>query len=192
MKDNIWKRTTMVFGLSGGVEKRRGTGRLQGVYGLEAGFFISSSRDRFTYANALNASPLTPVEVDPKTDAMFSSALGYANNIDTVPRIQEVKGAARVVDRKNGLAFSIGARAFVGAEFFFLPKMSVGGEFGWGLGFTTTGRSETTYEAQGTLSSDGVRQATIDGGVENVFSFDTDNNNQVGGLSASLKLNLYF
>jgi hypothetical protein len=192
MKENVWQRNSMVFGLSGGVEKRRGSGRLIGIYGIEGGFFISSSRDKFNYANALNASPLTPVEVDPQSDAMFNARLGAANNIDTVPKIVEVKGPARVVDRKNGLAFSIGARAFIGAEFFFMPKMSIGGEFGWGLGFTTTGRSETTYESLGNTSNAGVRQTTIDGGVENLFSFDTDNNNQVGGLSASLRLNLYF
>ena len=192
MKENTWKRNTTLFGLTGGIEKRRGTGRLVGIYGIEGGFFIASSNDKFMYANALNSSPLTPVVVDPAGDAMYSSIFGSANNIDTVPKIQDVKGPARVVNRSNGLAFTIGARAFIGAEFFFLPKMSLGGEFGWGLGFTTTGRSETVYEAQGTLSSAGVRQSTIDGPVETNFSFGTDKNGQLGGLSTTLRLNLYF
>ena len=191
-KENIWVRNTAVFGLTGGIEKRRGTGRLVGIYGIEGGFFIASSNDKFTYANPLNSSPLSPIIVDPAEDAMFNSSLGAANNIDTVPQIQDVKGSARIVTRNNGLAFSIGARAFIGAEFFFLPKMSLGGEFGWGMGFTTTGRSETIYESQGQSSSAGVKQTTIDGNVENTFSVDTDNSNHVGGLSASLRLNLYF
>ena len=192
MKENVWKRTSTIVGLSAGLEKRRGKTRLQGIYGFEGAIYFSGSTDKFTYANALNPSPLNPVTVDARDDAMYSQQLGNANNVDTVPRIQAVKGFARVTERKNGLAFSIGVRGFIGAEYFFLPKMSVGGEFGWGLGFTTTGRSETTYESEGQSSTQGIKQTTFDGNTESVFSFDTDNNNAVGGMSASLRLNLYF
>src|SRR4051812_35434665 len=40
-KQNTWKRTSTAWGLSFGVEKRRGATRLQGIYGAEAGIFIT-------------------------------------------------------------------------------------------------------------------------------------------------------
>jgi hypothetical protein len=198
MKQNSWNRTSFGTGISAGIEKRRGKTRVQGLYGVEGGFSIGFTRDNFSYGNALNASPLSPVDVDDKDDAMSSSSLGNANNIDTVPAIQNVLSHhARVVERKSGLAFTIGARAFLGAEFFFLPKMSVGGEFGWGLAYTLQARSETTYESVGQSNVPGatvpvVRRTIVDGAGKESFSMDADNGNLFGGPSASLRINLYF
>lgn len=198
MKENEWKRFATAVGLSAGIEKRRGSGRLQGLYGVEFAFYLSSSTDKFSYGNALNASSLSPINVDESADAMSSTALGNANNIDTLPAIQNaISNSARVLERKNGLSFSIGARTFVGAEYFVLPKMSVGCEFGWGLGYTKTGRSETILESIGSGNTSGnalqsVKRTTIDGGSSGHLRLDTDNSSILGGISASLRLNLYF
>ena len=199
MKENKWNRFSTAVGLSFGIEKRRGNTRLQGIYGIEAGFYISSSKDKFTYGNALNPSQLVaPTVNDISDDAMTSSVLGNANNIDTVPNVQNtLNNSARVVNRKNGITLSIGARAFIGAEYFLLPKISLGGEFGWGLGFSMSGRSETTLESLGVGNTSGnanpiVGQTIIDGNASNHFRFDTDNASLLGGISASLRLNLYF
>ncbi len=198
MKENEWKRFATAVGLSAGFEKRRGTGRLQGLYGVEFAFYLSSSTDKFSYGNALNASSLSPILVDKTADAMSSAALGRANNIDSVPAIQNaLSNSARVLERKNGMAFSIGARTFIGAEYFVLPKMSVGCEFGWGLGYTRTGRSETTLESIGSGNTSGnalqsVKRTTIDGGASSNLRLDTDNSSILGGISTSLRLNLYF
>jgi hypothetical protein len=197
MKENIWKRSSVAFGLSIGIEKRRGQTRLQGIYGAEAGLYISTTTDKFTYGNKLNASSSPQLVVNLNEDAMSSPVFGSALNIDSLPSIQGVQGPARVLQRKNGIAFSLGARAFIGAEFFILPKMSVGGEFGWGFAFSTTGRSETKLESIGASNVSGstgaaVRNTTIDGGATNHIGLDTDNTNLIGGLSASLRLNLYF
>jgi hypothetical protein len=196
MKRNQWKRTAAIFGLSGGIEKRRGSTRLQGFYGAEAGFYLSAMRDKFTYGNALNASSLNPLYVT-EEDELISPVLGNANNVDTVPAIQGVIGNARVIERKSGLAFSIGGRMFIGAEYFFLPKMSIGGEFGWGIGVTTSGRTETTLESIGASNIQGnttsaVKRTTIDGDQHSTLRIDNDNMNTIGGLSASLRLSLYF
>lgn len=197
MKENVWNRSSTAFGITAGIEKRRGTTRLQGIYGAEAGIFISSTRDKFTYGNKLNATSSPQQVVDPVGDAMSSPFFGNANNIDTVPQIQGVQGPARITDRKNGIAFALGARVFMGAEYFVLPKMSLGGEFGWGFAVSTTGRSETKLESIGQSNIQGstgasVRNTTIDGGVSRHFGLDTDNTNLIGGLSATLRLNLYF
>jgi hypothetical protein len=198
-KENKWQKFTNTVGLSFGMEKRRGSTRLQGVYGAEAGFYFSSSRDIFTYGNKLNPlSTSAPVTVDPTGDAMSSPVFGKAANIDTVPRIQGVIGAARATDRKNGVSFSVGARAFIGAEYFVLPKLSIGGEFGWGFAFSMSGRSKTTWESTGQSQNTGststqtVKKTTIDGSQSSSFKMDNDNSSVIGGASASLRLLLYF
>ncbi|PBQ30372.1 hypothetical protein CNR22_00870 [Sphingobacteriaceae bacterium] len=196
-KENSWRRASTSIGLSFGIEKRRGATRLQGVYGVEGGVYLSTTNDKFTYGNKLNVSSSPQLVIDPAGDAMSSPIFGNANNVDTVPRIQGVQGSARVTERKNGLALTIGARVFVGAEYFVLPKMSIGGEFGWGAAFSTSGRSETKLESIGQSNIQGstgasVKSTTIDGGASNHVGIDTDNTNLLGGLSASLRLNLYF
>ncbi|WP_317896709.1 hypothetical protein [Aurantibacillus circumpalustris] len=196
-KENIWSKTATAIGLNFGIEKRRGSTRLQGIYGGEIGLYISSSKDKFTYGNKLNTSSSPQIVVDPSADAMSSPIFGAARNIDTLGLIQGVKGSARIVERKNGLALTIGVRVFMGAEYFVLPKMSIGGEFGWGLSASTTGRSETKLESMGQSNVSGstgvsINNTTIDGGTTNHFGLDTDNTNLLGGLSASLRINLYF
>ncbi len=197
MKENTWKRTSSAIGLTFGIEKRRGVTRLQGIYGIEGGLYISGTKDKFSYGNKLNATSSPQMVVDPKGDAMKSPYFGNANNIDTLPMIQGVQGPARITQRKNGISLSLGARVFMGAEFFVLPKMSLGGEFGWGFGVSTAGRSETKLESIGQSNVQGqtgasVKITTIDGGTTNRVGLDTDNANLIGGLSASLRLNLYF
>ncbi|MFM9028918.1 MAG: hypothetical protein ACKOQ6_13150, partial [Bacteroidota bacterium] len=86
----------------------------------------------------------------------------------------EVLGAISIED-KSGSTFGLGIRGFIGAEYFFAPKMSFGGEFGWGLGITSTSETETTVNGT----------STKDGGSSG-FGIDTDN---AGG---SISLNLYF
>ena len=53
------------------------------------------------------------------------------------------------MESKSGRSFGVGLRAFVGCEFFIAPKISLGAEFGWGLGFQTMGASVTTTESVG-------------------------------------------
>jgi hypothetical protein len=194
-KENTWMRNSAVVALSGGIEKRRGKTRLQGLYGIEGNLFLSFSNDKFTYGNKLNPSNATPVNVT-TGDAMSSTSLGNAANVDSVPQIQGVLGYARVTTRRSGLTLGIGARAFIGAEYFFAPKVSIGGEFGWGIGFANTGRSETVYESigQSAVSSSGptVKQTTIDGSPTSFFFLDNDNGAVFGGASASLRLMVHF
>lgn len=80
---------------------------------------------------------------------------------------------------KAGSTFSFEVRGFVGAEYFFAPKMSLSGEFGWGLGLSSTGASESTTTVGGTST-------TTKGGKSSSFGVDTDN---AGG---AINLNFYF
>src|SRR4030095_3666410 len=55
-----------------------------------------------------------------------------------------------ILEAKDGSGFSLGVRGFVGAEYFFAPKISISGEFGWGIAFSSVGEGESTFEGGGT------------------------------------------
>jgi hypothetical protein len=192
--ENSWRRSNNALGLSAGIEKRKGKTRLQGIYGGEVGIYISSSKDKFTYGNVLIPTGSRPVFVDSLADAMSSPTLGNANNVSTKPPIQGVGSAgARITERKNGTTFSFGIRGFIGVEYFVLPKISVGGEFGWGLGFTRQGKSTTIWESTSSSAANTTPlTTTIEGARQGSFKLDTDNTNSVWGPSGTLRLNFYF
>jgi hypothetical protein len=83
------------------------------------------------------------------------------------------------VEAKAGSTFNLGVRGFVGVEYFFAPKMSLSGEFGWGLGIESVKGTETTVTIGSTSS-------TETGGKSSSFGLDTDN------AGAAINLNFYF
>jgi hypothetical protein len=87
----------------------------------------------------------------------------------------------QITEEKAGSTFGLGVRAFVGAEYFVLPKISIGGEFGWGLGFSSTGASETTIQGA----------AAVTGGKSSSFGLDTDNN-AFGVAPAAVLVHFHF
>lgn len=112
-----------------------------------------------------------------KTTTTYGNAISVDN---PVTRTKEVK---------LGSTFGLGLRGFIGAEYFILPKMSIGGEFGWGLAFNTTGEGETTTE-----SWDGTAVVTTltKTGKNSSFGFDTDNMNSVFGPAGTIRFGLHF
>ena len=180
---DVIKTTNSNFGLALwlGKEWRRGSTRLQGVYGAEVGLGYSSSKTTIDYG--------------------IDAALMYRDLDNPL--------MARTTEIKNGSAFMLGARAFLGVEYFILPKISLGAEYGWGLALTSVGESsetvETTTEHEGgyavwNLINDNHSNAqdtqntpdtyttdseTIDGGSSGNFSIG----NQLRG---SIAVNLYF
>jgi hypothetical protein len=162
------------IGLAGGLEFRKGTGRLIGFYGAELGIAFGSSKEAYTYGNAIVAADGT---IPATTDFGFNLVDDTYNN------------DARVTESKSGSMFGVGVRGFIGAEYFILPKMSIGGEFGWGLGLMSMGASSRTTE-----STDGttIGQQTIEGTKTSSFALDTDFNNSVFGPAGSLRLTFHF
>ncbi len=189
MVENSWKRSNTNIGLSVGMEKRRGKTRLQGYYGAELGINFSSSKDKYTYGNALNPTGTQPVLVDAE-DNMNGNVVTLTGG-----EIPGIIGSARVTERKYGSIFSFGVRAFIGVEYFILPKISMGGEFGWGVGLASGGKTSTTYESIGNTGGGGndqVGSTTIEGAKQGNFHLDTDNTNSIFGPSASIRLNFHF
>lgn len=172
MVEDTWKAGSMNIGLSGGIEYRKGSGRLVGFYGGELGIMLSSSSESYTYGNAMT------------TTGASSTDFG-TGNLNGDP----VYGNGRLISAKSGSTFGLGLRGFIGAEYFVLPKMSIGGEFGWGLAFVSNGASTETWE-----STNGTQIATIEhtGSKTSSFGFDTDNNNSVFGPAGSLRLTFHF
>ncbi len=125
-----WQKvTSTTVVIAPGWEKRRGSTRLQGVYGGELVIGYSSNHYVYQYGN-----PMTADFTEPETH-------------DFGDNIVATDGSARLTDNKTGSNFLVGARGFIGVEYFFAPKMSIGGEFGYMVAFRQMGRGLATVES---------------------------------------------
>jgi hypothetical protein len=180
MKEDVMKSSSSFIGLGAGLEYRRGKTRLQGFYGAEAFLWTSASSSKYTYGNALSST----VTVNGGTTTNFG-----ANTLNDT-----YGNSARSITNKSGRTIGIGVRGFVGAEYFIIPKLSVGGEFGWGVGFSTTGASSNEIES---VNGATPGKQTLEGTSSNQLILDTDRNAFGTGAtqfapSASLRLNFHF
>jgi hypothetical protein len=126
--------------LGGGMELRRGHGKLQGYYGGEALITLGGSSTSNTWGLDLS---------------------------DTNP-------FSRTVSTKSAGTFGFTLRGFVGVEYFIMPKISIGAEYGWGLGFMSMGEGSATTEYWDMVDSQVVSTTTTTGG-SSAFGFDNDN-----------------
>ncbi len=173
--EDTYKMGNTNIGLAVGMEKRRGFGRLQGFYGAELGFSIASTKETYTYGNAIVAAD--------------NNVAGITSNFGANMVVDSYGFDARVLENKSGTTFGFGLRGFIGAEYFVLPRLAVGGEFGWGLGFSSTGAGTMSTE-----STDGVAIGTQDIETTKMSSFgiDSDDINGVFGPAANLRITLHF
>jgi hypothetical protein len=180
---NEYQHSRFNLGLSGGVEWRKGKGRLQGFWGGELGFGVSTENWNFTYGNGLDPNATTPVFIDATADDLG------VNNITT----DTYGNVARVIDKSNPTTFRFGIRGFIGAEYFFLPKMSVGGEFGWGIALVSASK---TIQKTESIEFDGtnyiVGEQTTEEAGNTGFAIDTDNINSLFGPAATLRMTFHF
>ena len=91
--------------------------------------------------------------------------------------------ATRLKSEKPGNTFGFTIRGFVGIEYFFAPKVSLGAEFGWGPGFFSTGQGETQSES---WNGSGSEVKITNTGKSSEFSMDNDNS------SGAINLSFYF
>jgi len=187
VEDKLSVGNTMI-GLSVGLEKRRGKTRLQGFYGADVLLTLSSAKEKYTYGNALSSTVgVTGNTTDFTTDPNNTGITG--DNLTTPSPY-----GGRVTERKSGMTFNFGVRGFIGAEYFLFPKISIGGEFGWGIGFAMQGKSKVTSE---NVNGGSVGSTEIEGGKSSKFMVGTDRNafgtaaNQFGP-TGTLRLNLHF
>lgn len=113
--------STSGFWLGGGFEFRDTLyERLQGYGGMLAVFGMSGSSSNTQYGWAYD------------TDAADFGVIG--------------EGTTRPLKTDSGLTSWFSARAFVGVEFFVLPQVSLGAEYGLSMTFASKGRGMTTTE----------------------------------------------
>lgn len=106
-----------------------------------------------------------------KTTHEFDAALSNTNP------------ATRVTEVKAGSTFGLGLGVFGGVEWFAAPKLSISGEYTWGLMLSSTGAGSTTVES---WNGSGVTSTTTETGKSSSFGLDT------GVSGVSLGLNFYF
>lgn len=157
--EDVRKSSYNAIALGAGMEWRRGKTRLQGFYGGEALISFMGGKTTYEYGNALSS-----------TNTVNSSQFGQNSGL---------------LEDKQGSTFGIGLRGFIGAEYFIFPKMSIGGEFGWGLTISSTGEGEATSEAYDSANNSVTTTTTATAGGSN-FALDTDN---MGGM---ITLGLHF
>jgi len=145
--------------LSLGHEHRRGTGRVQGYAGLEGILSLGTSSSKNEYGNSL----LDANDADPTV-------------------------TSRILEQNGSFSFGIGGRAFMGVEFFFAPKLSIGAEYGLGLMYNSVAAGDRTEERITTSNgSTTVEEVTIDPEDRNrSFGLATDVNN------GSVRLTFHF
>jgi len=160
------KVSSTFIGIGAGMEKRRGNSRLQGVYGAEAFIWFSGQNRTYEYGNELTATNTTNSNA---FDPIFDG----------------------VTESNSGSTFGIQLRGFLGAEYFILPKISLGAEYGWGLAFSSAGDGETTSEFH---DGTGVQSETTASAGGSSVSLDTDINNAIaaGGVLGAFSLKALF
>jgi len=158
------------YTVSLGLEKRRGTKRLQGIFAAEV-FMGNLGGNKFDYEYGNLFSKVNPAP----TTTNFGQATG-----SPVPA-----WGYRLVSEKTSSVFTTGARLDIGIEYFFATKMSIGGEFNWGFQYQSTSKETSTWEYYNTVL-DEIGSETIESKNNKAFNLGPSN------LGGNLSLNFYF
>ena len=167
-----YNKNTANYLLGIGLEKRKGNTRLQGIYGAEFFMGYLSENRTYTYGNDINLDFTSP------------NSYNFGNNINTLNGVNY----SRAVEQNSGSSFYLGARGYIGAEYFFAPKMSIGLEVGYSLAVATTSEARRVDE---TFSISELKEVQVETklGRNNglsTYGLSLDNAN------AGLNLFLYF
>ena len=163
------KSSSSFIAIGGGMEWRRGKGRLQGFYGGELLFMLSTAKTIYTYGNTYSPAG---------TPAVSSQVHGVDGTTDA-------KGSI------SGSTIGFQLRGFVGCEYFIAPKISIGAEYGWGLGLSSQGAGSSTSQqvsSGGTSMEDVVTETAGSNGF--ALGADINGGNQLG--TASLVATFHF
>ena len=158
---DVRRNSNQMYRLGAGYEMRTGKGRVQGIFGADAMFAWSRNTASYEYGNVfgmLNQAPTTTTNF---------------NTGSAAPR------GERLVSQEGGATFGVGLRPYVGVEYFFAPKISIGAEFGLNMMYNTTGESRTVFEYFDPNTGDmGTVRKSIDYNAgRNSLNFTTDNFN---------------
>jgi len=116
------------YGIGVGLQKYRGYGRLRGTYGGQISYYRSTTTADYTWGNQMNGLNSAP------------SSTNWNNFRNTY------NPASRMVKGTMGAINSFAVTALAGVEYFFLPKICIGGEVGLSFVYSKQGQSNFTYE----------------------------------------------
>lgn len=142
------------IGVGGDYLMYRGKGRVQGYFGGGAFINYNSWRDKYTYGNAMTTEFNSPTWFD----------FGPAN--------AQVTGSERPLESYSNNDLGITLRGVIGVEYFFAPKISVGGEMGLGINASRDGSYTTVERWTGTDREVETTKNAHDGfvGIDNFTS----------------------
>jgi hypothetical protein len=104
---------------------------------------------------------------------MFASGSTTTNTYAQAVDASHMPSPYRTTEASGGSTFGFGINGFIGAEYFFAPKMSISAEYGWGISISSTGESETTVEGWNPTLNSGngaVETITSKGSSSSAFS----------------------
>jgi len=169
-----WRKTnTQTIVVAVGYEKRRGKGRVQGVYGAELVFGYSGLKQVYQYGNSISQDFNAPI-----TNNFGSNILAGS----------PVAASQRKVEEKFGTSIYGGVRGFLGVEYFIGPKISLGAEFGYSIAVRDTGRGLITSERWNPITNS-VLQTKTDQNNNGYFTFL---GTSLDNLNGSINLLFYF
>lgn len=116
------------YGIGVGIEMRRGSNRLQGIYGVDLNLFYDNRKYDFTYGNPMSADNPTPTTND----------FGF--------NLINPGTWSRILKQYNGEQYGINLMPFVGFEYFIAPKISIGANTGIGISYYFDGQQKYSYE----------------------------------------------
>jgi hypothetical protein len=154
--------------VGGGMELRRGYRRLQGYIGGEAALGLENSASGTTY--------------------------GVPYDDDLVDAGEIGDGSSRPLTESSGTAWIFGARGFAGVEYFVLPKISLGMEYGFGLHAVAQGRGSAVNEVWDGEEEEAFNETSPGSGNGRHLGLDVDNgiNDTFDGDTGALTLNFHF
>lgn len=163
-----WTETSTFVRLGGGIEFRKGEGRLIGIYGGEVSFLYGTASTDYDYGNPITAGNQTPTT---------TPGMG----------LTQVNGGRfeRLVEEQNNRQIGAGLNGFAGIEYFVAPKISVSAEFTLGVDFIKDYREQDVYQYWDSGSNSvETRRSVFEGGNSlTVFT---------GNYGGSINLMFYF
>lgn len=157
--------------LMAGIEKRAGKERLQGIYGAGLLVAATTATDKYTYGNAITDINQAPSESN--GGSLPAPLTGFAYN-------------RLLKDYNLGATWHAGIVTFVGVEYFFMPKMSIGGE----VNFTAL----ASFDKAQYQELEGF--STVDVSRREWTELVSPSSNQItigtGNIGANVTLNFYF
>lgn len=135
--------SNMNFDVGIGLEKRRGRTRLQGLYGVEGILSVTKGVEatpnyRYKYANEFSSTNPTP------TTNLFGAT------------------GTRDIYQKTAPIYGIGGRGFIGVEYFFTPKIAIGGELAIRLEIARRGARKVKTETWNIVTDELEKDITKD------------------------------